>query len=149
MQAQASTITVNRPAKPATFLIILATLAAIAVGVIALASKGETTTESVTLGPVDAGSAVALEVGGELTVTLPANPSTGYTWVVTAANPTLLTQIGEPEFSGDSNLVGAGGTMTFRFEGTAVGQDSLQLDYLRPWEDAEPLETYLVTVTVR
>jgi len=149
MQAQASTITVPRLVKPATVLIVFAVMAVIAVGVTALTQTGETTNGSATLGPTEAGSAVALEVGGELTITLPANPTTGYNWVVAAINPTLLTQIGEPEFSTESDLIGAGGTMTFHFEGTASGQDSLRLEYRRPWEDGEPLETYLVTVTVR
>jgi inhibitor of cysteine peptidase len=88
-------------------------------------------------------------VGGELTISLPANPSTGYSWVVSSINPALLNQIGDPEFSAESDLIGAAGTMTFHFEATAAGQDSLQLNYLRPWEDTEPLETYTVTVNVR
>jgi inhibitor of cysteine peptidase len=92
---------------------------------------------------------VALEVGGELTISLPANPSTGYSWVVSSINPALLAQIGDPEFSAESGLVGAGGTMTFHFEGASVGQGSLQLEYLRSWEDAAPLETYTVTVNIR
>ena len=149
MQAQASTVVAPRSMRPATVLIILAAVAVVAVGVIALTQTGKSIAASATLGPAEAGSAVALEVGGELTITLPANPSTGYSWVVTALNPALLTQIGEPEFSAESNLIGAGGTMTFRFQGTAAGQDSLQLDYLRPWEDNEPLDTYSVTVNIR
>jgi len=150
MQAQASTVVAPRSVRPATVLIILAAVAVVAVGVIALTQTGKSiAAASATLGPAEAGSAVALEVGGELTITLPANPSTGYSWVVTALNPALLTQIGEPEFSADSNLIGAGGTMTFRFQGTAAGQDSLQLDYLRPWEDNEALDTYSVTVNIR
>lgn len=149
MQTQASTVFAPRSVKPAAVLVALAAIAVVAVGVIALTRTGETTAASAALGPADAGSAVALEVGGELTITLPANPSTGYSWVVTALNPALLTRIGEPEFSAGSNLIGAGGAMTFRFQGTAAGRDSLQLDYLRTWEDLEPLDTYSVTVNVR
>lgn len=149
MQAQASTFVAPRSVKPATVLVILAVIAVVAVGVIALSQTGKTIAASATLGPAEAGSVVALEVGGELTITLPANPSTGYSWVVTALDPALLAQIGEPEYSAESNLIGASGTMTFRFQGTAAGQDSLQLDYLRTWEDIEPLDTYSVTVNVR
>lgn len=130
-------------------LIATAVVALVAVGLIALTQTGTTSSATATLGLSEAGSTVTLEMGGELTVTLPANPSTGYGWVVTAINPAVLTQIGEPEFSAESDLVGAGGTMTLHFEGTAVGQDSLQLDYLRPWEDAQPIDTFLVTVDVR
>ena len=149
MQAQASTVFTLRSIKPATVVIILTAIAVVAAGVIALTQMGKTIAASATLGPAEAGSAVTLELGGELTITLPANPSTGYSWVVTALNPALLTQIGEPEFSAESNLIGAGGTMTFRFQGTAAGRDSLTLGYLRTWEDTEPLDTYSVTVNIR
>jgi inhibitor of cysteine peptidase len=149
MQANASTITVPRTVKPATILVTLFVVAVVAVGAIALANVRTASPAPTALGPAEAGSSVTLEVGGELTISLPANPSTGYSWVVSAINPALLTQIGEPEFSADSDLIGAGGTMTFHFEGTAVGQDSLQLEYLRTWEEAAPLETYNVTVSVR
>jgi inhibitor of cysteine peptidase len=149
MQARTSTVAVPRPVKPATVLLVLATIAAVGAGVIALTHSGETTATSVALGPADGGSAVALDVGGELTITLPANPSTGYSWVVTAMNTARLTLVGEPEFSAESNLIGAGGTITYRFRGAAAGQDSLQLDYVRPWEDTDPLETYVLTINVR
>ena len=59
-----------------------------------------------------------------------------------------MIQKGEPEFSPESDLIGSGGTMTFHFAGTAAGRSDLQLDYVRPWEDAEPLDTFLVTVNV-
>jgi len=149
MQAHAPTITVPRSVKPATILFTLLVVAVVAVGVIALTQIEQAGPAPRTLGPAEAGSRVALEVGGELTISLPANPSTGYSWVVSSINPALLNQIGDPEFSAESDLIGAAGTMTFHFEATAAGQDSLQLNYLRPWEDTEPLETYTVTVNVR
>ncbi len=142
MQAYATTIAVPRTVKPGTILITLLVVSVVVVGAIALTQSERAGSAPVALGPADGGSSIALEVGGELTISLPANPSTGYGWVVTSINPALLAQTGDPEFSAESDLVGAGGTMTFHFEGTAAGQDSLQLDYLRPWENVEPLETY-------
>jgi inhibitor of cysteine peptidase len=149
MQPHATTITVPRTVKPATVLFTLFAVALVAVGAIALAHIEQAGSAPVALGSADAGSSVALEVGGELTISLPANPSTGYSWVVSSINPEVLTQVGDPEFSAESDLIGAGGTMTFQFKGTAAGQDSLRLNYLRPWEDMEPLETYTVTINVR
>ena len=73
----------------------------------------------------------------------------GYGWVVTSIDPSPLDQVGEPEFSAESDLIGAGGSVTFPFEGFATGQASLQLDYLRPWEDVEPLDSFFVTINVR
>jgi len=149
MQANAITTAAPRSLKPATVLIASAVLALIAVAAIAIAQTEKTSPAITALGPDGAGSTVAIEVGGELTITLPANPSTGYSWVVSSNSPAFLTEIGEPEFSVESDLIGAGGAMTFRFAGTTTGQGDLQLDYLRPWEEAAPLETYLVTVNVR
>jgi len=150
MQAQASTtMTTPRSVKPATVLFTLAVIAFVGVVTIALTHIGGAGSTPTVLGPAEAGSVAELETGGELSITLPANPSTGYGWVVTSINPTLLTQIGEPEFSAESDLVGAGGTITLRFEGVSAGQSDLQLDYLRPWEDLEPLDSYQVTINVR
>lgn len=149
MQAHATTITIPRTVKPATVVFVLFGVALLAVGAIVLAHIEQAGSAPVALGPADARSSVALEVGGELTISLPANPSTGYSWVVSSTNPAILTQIGDPEFSAKSDLIGAGGTMTFHFKATAAGQDSLQLNYLRPWEDVEPLETYTATINVR
>ena len=149
MQANMPTTTVFRPVKRTTVLIITAVIALVAVSAIALAELGNANESVDAIGPAQAGSTITLDAGEQITVALPGNPSTGYSWVVTTINPVLLTQIGEPEFSTGSDLVGAGGTITFRFEATGAGQDALQLDYLRPWEDVEPIETYRVTVNVR
>lgn len=149
MQANMSTTTVFRPVRPATVLIIIAVVALIAIAAIALAEQGATSEAMNVIGPAQAESTVSLEEGEQFTVMLPGNPSTGYSWVVTTINPALLTQIGEPEFSTGSDLVGAGGTITFRFEANGAGRDALQLDYQRPWEDVEPIDTYRVTVNVR
>ncbi len=150
MQAHGSTTTFPRTVKPATILLTFLAVAAVAVGAIALAQIDRAGIAPAGIGPAEAGSRVALEVSGDLTISLPANPSTGYSWVVSSINPAVLAQVGEPEFTAQSDLVGAGGTMTFHFTGIATGQDSLQLDYVRPWEDGEtPLDTYTITVNVR
>lgn len=150
MQAHGSTTTFPQAVKPATILLAFLAVAAIAVGAISPTRMDRAGLAPTGIGPAEAGSRVALEVSGELTISLPANPSTGYSWVVSSINPAVLAQVGEPEFSAQSDLAGAGGTMTFHFTGIAMGQDSLQLDYVRPWEDGEaPLDTYTVTVNVR
>ncbi|MDH5615852.1 MAG: protease inhibitor I42 family protein [Acidimicrobiia bacterium] len=149
MQAQTPTLTAPRPVKPATVVFAFFVVSVIGVGAIALTQIKGTNPAPTTLGPAEAGSAVAIEVGDDLTIALPANPSTGYSWVVTSITPDFLTQIGDPEFAAESDLMGTDGIMTFHFEGIAAGQGSLQLEYLRPWEDAEPLDTYTVTINVR
>jgi inhibitor of cysteine peptidase len=149
MHLQTTTITVPRSVSPATVLTTAAVVALLAVGTIGLAQIDANPAASASIGPDEAGSTVALEVGGELTITLPANPSTGYGWTVTSIDPAVVTQTGEPEFATESNLIGAGGTMTFRFTASGAGVIEVRLDYQRPWEDAEPLDTYHVNINVK
>ena len=99
----------------------------------------------------DDGRWVELHEGQQLTLSLDSNPTTGYRWEIVDGGPAILDQVGEAEFrSGDSdtNLVGAGGVEVFRFKAKDSGQGVLKLGYRRPWEDAEPLETFNVQILV-
>ncbi len=99
----------------------------------------------------DAGREKQLKKGQTLVVTLEGNPTTGYSWE--AAEPLdeqVLQQAGEPEFTQESDLIGAGGVQILRFEAVNAGKFTLKLVYHRPWEkDVEPLETYSIQVVVR
>lgn len=98
----------------------------------------------------DDGQEVTLQKGQVLVIALPGNPSTGYGWQMVDAEGAILRQVGEPEFEADSELVGAPGTITLRFEAAEAGQMDLTLAYQRPWEaDVEPLDTFTVQVTVK
>jgi inhibitor of cysteine peptidase len=90
----------------------------------------------------DAGGQVDLQVGQILTVSLESNPTTGYSWQVADLNDAVLQQLGEVEFkqAGEEGLVGAGGIETFRFESVCAGETSLELKYVRPWEEGVPPE---------
>lgn len=101
------------------------------------------------IGAAQAGTEVALQVGERLAVTLEGNPTTGYTWMVAAADPALLVQLGEPEFQPTSDALGAGGMQTLRFSAIGAGTTSLQLIYVRPFEpDAPPLATFEAQVRI-
>lgn len=98
---------------------------------------------------VNDGDEVAIEVGQELEVSLPANPSTGFGWTIVIDDPSVLEQVGEPEFVSDNEeLVGAGGVLTMRFVGLAQGSTGLRFDYERPFEDVEPEDIFTLDVTV-
>ena len=98
----------------------------------------------------DNGNQITLQKGQTLTVELEANPTTGYTWEMVEPEGAVLSQVGEPEFKADSDLLGAPGTLTLRFEAVQAGQMELRLVYHRPWETGvEPLETFTVQVTVQ
>jgi inhibitor of cysteine peptidase len=109
--------------------------------------------QPVVLGAEDNGEQVQLASGQVLEVTLESNPTTGYSWEVSDVDGTVLSQVGEAEFQEapkeSEEMVGVGGTETFRFS-AAAGETTLTLVYHRPWEeDVEPLETYTVDVVVR
>jgi inhibitor of cysteine peptidase len=103
-----------------------------------------------TLGAEDSGGEVTVQKGQTLTIELKANPSTGYSWQFVESKGAILKQLGEPEFEAESDLLGAPGMQTLRFEAVEAGQMELRLVYRRPWEtDVEPVETFTLIVTVR
>jgi predicted secreted protein len=108
--------------------------------------------ETVDVNEADNGGQVELELGKLLVVTLESNPSTGYRWELLENNESILKQFGQAEFkssdAGDSPIVGAGGWEIFRFKAVSAGQTTLELVYRRSWEDAEPLKTFSIQVTV-
>jgi inhibitor of cysteine peptidase len=100
----------------------------------------------------DDGGQVTLDTGQTLVVSLPSNPSTGYSWEVESIDVAVLSQAGEPEYVSEAqgDVVGAGGTETFRFEAEASGTLQLKLIYHRPFEEGvDPIDTFTVTVEVR
>jgi inhibitor of cysteine peptidase len=110
--------------------------------------------KEVQVGAQDNGKRIEVEKGQTLVVTLESNPTTGYSWEVIEGEGTVLQQKGEVEFqpsnAGDQQLVGAGGTETFRFEAAGTGEVTLKLIYHRSWEKGvEPLQTFSMQVTVR
>ncbi len=99
------------------------------------------------------GGSVELKSGQALAVTLESNPSTGYAWVVDEVDPALLRQEGDAEYQPDKtageNIVGAGGTETFRFSAIAAGETTLKLVYRRSWETGiEPAQIFSVQVKI-
>jgi inhibitor of cysteine peptidase len=107
--------------------------------------------ETVRLGS-DSGSFAVLSVGDDLQVTLQADPTTGFLWervAMEGVGAGVLEQVGEADFEPANDALGAGGTVTLRYDAVASGQTVLRLIYHRPFEsDAPPIRTLEVTVTV-
>ncbi len=103
-----------------------------------------------TVTEVDRGSQVHLRVGQTLEVRLAANPTTGYTWDLTAVDRTVLQPVGEPRFErGRKQALGSGGTMIWTFRAQAPGTTVLRLEYRRFWEaQSPPADTFEITVQV-
>jgi C1A family cysteine protease/predicted secreted protein len=94
----------------------------------------------------DNGQQVNLREGQILLLRLQANPSTGYLWRVQALDDSILRQADTYQFEPESDLSGAPGTVTLRFEPVAAGRTDLRLAYRRPWEDRAPLRTFSVAI---
>jgi len=84
-------------------------------------------------------------------VRLDSNPTTGYSWQVSAVNGAVLRQQGDPQFLRPVDApLGAGGVLIFRFVAASAGQTRLALVYRRPFEpNAKPADTFSVQVTVQ
>jgi inhibitor of cysteine peptidase len=134
----------------AVVFMLLASLAAVAV---AGCASADASRGPLALGETDNGKSFTVNVGDTVTIAIPGNPTTGYSWVAALSDKdtALLEQQGDPTYLGDSadNVVGAGGTFTFTFKATAAGRAALKLAYVRPWEPDAPAQTYEVQVTIK
>lgn len=99
-----------------------------------------------TITAADNGGSVQVAAGGQIEVTLPGNPTTGYVWQVTANDESILRPLGDT-FTPATDAVGAGGAETFTFQVMAPGVVDLELANRRPWKtDVEPVQTFAVTI---
>ena len=123
----------------------VALVAAGTLAAMAMSSDGSSSPQSFTV--ADNGKAIEIGVGETFSVLLEGNPTTGYGWQVKTTDESVVSSA-EPTYVTDSDLVGSGGLYTFTFTATGPGQMQVELVYLRPWEQAEPLQTFTLTVTV-
>ena len=100
-----------------------------------------------------AGRVTALRAGDFVSVRLPANPSTGFAWVLRPWDEAVLTpstpfNLVEPGPRGDGQ-VGTPGETVWRFSAGTPGAVTLTFDYRQAWSDAAPAQTTTFPVTVR
>ncbi len=101
------------------------------------------------LGGSDNGKTVTVHVGDEVDIALDSNPTTGFQWAIDKSDNTLLT-LKESDYTSSSNLVGSGGTQTFKFVAKSVGTVNLQLKYWRSFEgDRSISQRYAVTIQIQ
>lgn len=130
------------------------TVPSVFVGASSANEPAESTVDK-TLTQADNGSSATLSVGDTLKVSLPSNPSTGYSWKIQGNDAKVLLPVGDSQFSLGDNatpMPGAGGTQTFTFKGVSAGSSKLALVYVRPWETTvtpTPDDTFTVDVTVQ
>jgi inhibitor of cysteine peptidase len=114
-----------------------------------LAACGDDGGTTVVLDATDSLSAVSLDVGDQLDVSLEANPTTGYSWELGPLPDGLELVSSDFEEPGGS-LVGASGTQLFVFDVVGAGSGILRFEYVRVFEDpivAEEVVEYDLTIT--
>jgi inhibitor of cysteine peptidase len=95
-----------------------------------------------------AGQSITVKNGDKFVIALASNPTTGYRWA--AEDNDNVKQLKSRYVTGDSNLMGAGGTQMITFEATDRGRTTLTLDYARSFEkNKAPAETEEFPVRVR
>ncbi|BBZ79180.1 hypothetical protein MANY_45170 [Mycolicibacterium anyangense] len=93
----------------------------------------------------------SLRVGDALTVSLGANPSTGYQWDSQAqiSNGAVLTQTGHRTVAPDDGRPGASGSQEWTFEAMAPGTAAITTSYGQPWPGGQKQAwTFTAQVTV-
>ena len=80
-------------------------------------------------------------------IQLAGNPTTGYEWTVSQADPAFLRLV-ESTYAPDSSSIGSGGLYTFRFETLQPGTTPLALLYRRSWETTPSDQTFTLTLRI-
>jgi inhibitor of cysteine peptidase len=98
----------------------------------------------------DCGKTVRLKPLEEAIVSLPSNPTTGYSWEMVAQGVDTAVVVVSKEFrttAGASGSIGAGGLEHFRLRLLKAGRFTVTFVYQRPWKkDQEPERIFRVTL---
>jgi inhibitor of cysteine peptidase len=84
---------------------------------------------------------IKTNVDQEFTISLQANPTTGYDWKTVSFDTSLITLV-KKDYNQDDHsgkpLVGSGGTDFFTFKALKTGETKITFIYYRPWEAPKP-----------
>jgi inhibitor of cysteine peptidase len=101
----------------------------------------------------DCGKTVRLKPQEEAVVTLPSNPTTGYSWEMAERGVDATVVVVSKEFrlpAGASGRVGAGGLEHFRLRLRKAGRFTVTFVYRRSWEkEKEPERIFRITLEER
>jgi inhibitor of cysteine peptidase len=90
-------------------------------------------------------------VGKTFSITLDANPTTGYSWAQSIKDSTVVAFVKNAYVAEtrDPQVVGGGGTDTFTFKALAKGMTVISLRYARSWETGAPAQARVIAITVK
>jgi len=98
----------------------------------------------------DNGSTINIKSGEMFGLILAGNPTTGYDWSISNIDQTMVKEMGKPEFTLDSNLIGAPGKQDYLFQTFKTGNTTLTLEYKRAWEKGvSPANTFKVNINIQ
>ena len=91
-----------------------------------------------------------MRVGEQVAIGLESNPSTGFSWAVTAEpDPAIVSVQPRQHVPSTSGRLGAPGVDCFVIDAVGQGMTSIEFGYARPFEaGVPPSETATVTVVV-
>jgi inhibitor of cysteine peptidase len=139
--------------KTAARLFLLTVVAASAAALVTRDVQAWTGDKTVTITDKDADKKVELSKGDKLQVKLPANPTTGFTWVIASGESDAFKSKGKPAYEPadkDKKVAGGAGTQTFTFDANAAGETEIVMHYKRVFEkDKEPAKTFKFKVVVK
>ncbi len=99
---------------------------------------------------MDSGN-VELFVNDQIEISLPGNPTTGYEWMLTNVDYTILEKMGEPEYKTTGDAVGSSGYYIYKFKAIAPGETLVEMVYRRSFEseDTPPEDEYNILIKVK
>ncbi len=87
---------------------------------------------------MDPATLIEVEEGDEFAIVLESNPTTGYQWKLAEPLDEQIIHLVKTAYEApDKELLGAGGEEKWTFEAVGLGDTSITLAYVRPWEDAD------------
>ncbi len=98
----------------------------------------------------DDGGTVRMNPGDTLRVRLHATPGTGYAWTVAQIDAAMLAEAAPRKFvPPPKQIPGAVGHDVFEFRAARSGRTTLELNYVRPWENGvAPARTFKLKVSI-
>ena len=99
----------------------------------------------------DSGKEFSLPLNKSVVITLPENPTTGYSWQFTtdSRQQNLISDLREESLPPHTDLVGAGGKKQITFKTQAKGMVKIRGFYARPWEkDTPPVKEVSYTFNI-
>ena len=107
--------------------------------------------EGIVITEQQANQTISAHRGETITIKLPTQPGTGYSWQFSSKNSKVAAFEGQPEIVPDGNVKPGGvETQVFHVRIRRGGKARLVMKYIRPWEkQASPQKTFTITVHVQ